>query len=462
MPNITLLPLDLTGQAVSNRINNESQVLIQIPGKNNRSFVCSQGAFYSNSLRITDANGYSLKKTDFVTTYIYDELSKMTAQEIMGIVVITNLNVKSPVSVSYQAVGGAFDISVAELKAVFDKLSLDEEHFSFEDIVGKPTAYPPDEHYNKYWQLYGMDSTKVELDRLADAMLVNDKAMLSISTDFYKSYINKAIDAVKQYELAVLAHLSDTNNPHADTQYNLEPPLNKVNNWPMANIQESTNKTVNNKYQPIGGVYRILDLDTLVKLANHTSDINNPHKDTPVLVGVMTKPVANTELNKLLGNTESAANASTIGAETTVEGYPVANTGKTYTQMQFDTRTNLPGENIVSGKFEYRQIGIPPGPNIPAIDVKRYGLTGAGTWRLWSELFAAYNSGKAIIVWAGFHNSAQEALNFINATYGDINQYPANSIAVADFFNWIVTGWSAYNNTGIWQRNINGQWIQIF
>ncbi|MFO5855106.1 hypothetical protein, partial [Klebsiella pneumoniae] len=79
---------------------------------------------------------------------------------------------------------------------------------------------------------------------------------------------------------------------------------------------------------PIGGIYRILNIDTLAKLAAHIKNFNNPHAVTADQVGSYTKPVMDSKITPLLGINEQAANATTIGATTNSQGYPVTGTGK--------------------------------------------------------------------------------------------------------------------------------------
>ncbi|AAL83036.1 virion structural protein [Pseudomonas phage vB_Pae10145-KEN51] len=453
---ITFLPLDLKAKLASNYIVDEDHTLIQVNNKTHRVLMCTHGGFYTKDFNLRDKKtGLSLNKDQYKTTYLYSQLSEMTGLEVMGIVVVTDPNVSPNVQVTYRAVGGFFSISALELKAVFDKLELDELSFTWDDIIGKPDAYPPAPHGHEYWQIYGTDTMVTELNRIAHAYRVGRSAMDNAADDYYKVYLTDAKTAVDDYRDRVTAHLTDYNNPHADDRFKLIPPLDKISNWGFATEAESVNRNVNNKYMPIGGIYRILNIDTLAKLAAHIKNFNNPHAVTADQVGSYTKPVMDSKITPLLGINEQAANATTIGATTNSQGYPVTGTGKVYQNFWNDVRKDIPAEEVTSGVFKWNALG--KGNASILNDPERYYLASDGTWQDWVEAFKEWNKDKIKAITLGQVNSEAEALNTLNTMFTDNTKYPEGTYAVVGvrtntpFEAYYYQQYVAVRNNGTWR-----------
>lgn len=369
MAGITLIPYDFTGTALSNRRTNETHTLMVATGKTNRAFVCKHGAFYSKSMVIRDATTIALKPgIDYKTVYHYQDLSTLTGKEIMGFVVITNPAVKSPVSVSYQAVGGPFAVSVDELKALLATLDVEDAPLVWGDIIGKPDAYRPDpKHLHKYWQLYGLETTVKQIDRIADAWQYGSKAIIEYNKTYSEDSMDKAQIAIDEYQAAVTAHITNMNNPHVLTPAQVQ--REKLNNWGMSGLFDITNKTNDNTYFPIGGVYQILSGSLLPRMNAHVINYNNPHGVTAEMLGVNTKGYVDNALSQKLVWGETAADAALFS-------------GVSYTTMYNAARTAIPCAEVVSGMFPANQLGTGIGNN------SNYVLTANNVWTHWAAYLA--------------------------------------------------------------------------
>ncbi|MFO5736513.1 hypothetical protein, partial [Klebsiella pneumoniae] len=60
------------------------------------------------------------------------------------------------------------------------------------------------------------------------------------------------------------------------------------------------------------------------------------------------------KITPLLGINEQAANATTIGATTNSQGYPVTGTGKVYQNFWNDVRKDIPDGQATSGRSKQK------------------------------------------------------------------------------------------------------------
>lgn len=277
MATITKLPIDFKGTLATNLFTGEEHTLNKATGRVNRMFTPDFGAFYTESLVVRDSTGKALvRDTDYVVTYYYKELGELTAKEICAIIVITNPLVTNVVRITYQAFGGPYALSIKELKAVLDASEEAPGKVKWEDIVDKPLQYSPSDHEHEYWQLYGLESTNYNLEQLGRAWAGGRKAIIGDNDIYYQNYIQLAQQALESYRLKVWAHIQDIDNPHDTDKFKIQ--LGNVNNWPMADLEQSTDKTINNVYQPIGGIYNQLETHVRPLLLEHIGDKDNPHQ----------------------------------------------------------------------------------------------------------------------------------------------------------------------------------------
>lgn len=380
MAGITFLELDVTGSAISNRFLDEVHTLIQVPGKTNRVFVCDHGGYFTRGFGIRDANGRALiRGLDYVTTYHYEALSELTGQEVMGLVVIKNPAVRSPIRVSYQAVGGFFSVSAVELKELLDQLAATETlRFKWEDIIGKPTEYVPSKHMHKYWQLYGLESTVTNIDRLGDAWRFGRTALLREGTVFYKHYTVLAQQAVDEYIARVNAHLNDRANPHQSNKVKIG--LGNINNWPLSTAVQTLDVANTNTYFPIGGTYNQIQSILIPKLTAHIRDQSNPHGLTLAILNLFSRAEIDGIYNLRLNRNQIAFSSKLLAGQSADTLYTAA-------------RTNLAVQNVnQSTRFKQNQIA----PNVagwaPNNNPTDFALVGNNAYRSFTDLFRDYNS----------------------------------------------------------------------
>jgi hypothetical protein len=441
MARLTFLPLDLTGQALVNRRTGEQHPLIKVGDKVNRVCVLDHGAFYTSGLVVRDNTGRLLSPvTDFKTTYHYDKLSKLTAKEVMGLIVVTNPTVVSPLTVQYQAVGGNFSISVTELKALLESIKEDNFTLKWEDIIGKPTAYVPEDHDHEYWQLWGLETTVVEIDRIAASWKAGTMAISKESKDYGSIYVQKGRDAINAYAVKVSAHLADVNNPHATDKNKVG--LGWINNWTMATGVQVVNRNDSTHYMPIGGMYRILNTGPLPDLNAHVTNFSNPHGTTAAMAGSWTTTEINQSFTAKYLWTDIATNSTLYG-------------GRTSATLRYDVTVNLDPRDIVVGGFPHTQMGSNGGGI--GLDTWNWALCGDGNWRRWVDLLAGFNSSRRRYVSLGNYSDAATLLNVANTAFGG---WPDNTVAIGTIVNHptpdvIYTTLKAFVKSG-------GAWVSIY
>lgn len=446
MGSITFLPLDLSGKARVNLREAEPHVLIKVGDKPNRACVLNHGAFYSKGLLVRDATGRALiQGVDYKTTYNYNTLSELTAKEVMGLIVIINTAVVSPVAVTYQAVGGSFSISVKELKALLAALSTDNFRLTWEEIIGKPTEYVPADHEHDWWQTYGMESLTTEIDRIAAAWKQTTTAIVSENNTFGDSYVAVARAAVTMFDSNVRAHLANVANAHGLTKEQIG--LDAVNNWTMADGAQVVNRNDNSHYFPIGGAYRILNTGFIQDLNAHITNRSNPHGTSAADASCYTKPVANSLFSNKYLWTDVAVDTKLFQM-------------RNQATLRQDVIYDLNAADVNAGKFTLSQIGGNSGILNPAAFYD-YALCGDGNWRKWSDLVKSYTDGRYRMIALGSvdETGATSALTLLR-TYYTTEAYPAGTYAFATLYQQPSPD-VIYDKIFIYQR-IGNDWQLLF
>lgn len=429
MATLTLLPLDLTGEALSNRIVGEMKTLGTIPNTTLRMTVFNRGAFFTDNLEVFDhISGRKLQRdVDFFPAYLYKGLTDMTTKEVMGYLVIKNPTVSSKLRINYRAIGGHFSVSVDELKALLEAVQDDNFTLTFEDIVGKPAQYNPEEHEHEFWQTYGWDTTVVEIDRVADAVKVGDAGIMGAAEEYADKILDRCQQAVQDFADAAAAHYTDYADPHDTTKTQVG--LSNLNNWPMATQAEAANASVTNRYLNPAYAYRALDSIYGASLRLHLQDYNNPHQDTAEDVNAYVKSVIDSKLNGLLNRADPAANSARWG-------------GWNFTEATDVIHYAMPPENVVSGLFNPARLGMfaTGGDKL---------LTGGShtfaQWRSMADIWEKYDkNANSVVVFVGYLGDNTAARNWMNANLTDLNAYPLGSYAVMRG----ITTWSAGGGNG--------------
>ena len=432
MATLTFLPLDLSGARLSNRITQEPQTLIALPHRSERLILLRHGGFYTEQLTIFRPDGSTLKRgVDWRPAYLYQGLTELTTQEAYGLIVIKNPDVPATVKVSYRAIGGLFGVPVDELKAIIRATQTDQYAFTWDSIVAKPSQFNAEEHKHKFWQVYGWDSTLVELDRIRKAILVGDQAMMDDAKDYAALLLADSKSKLDGFGGAFEQHYADFTDPHVTTK--LQIGLPRMENWGMATKQQSLDG-VANKYTNPTRVYQQLAADALPSLNAHVKDFNRPHGETAAQIGSYTEAQINEIWRAHLPREATAVDSHLLG-------------GYNYINFYDHVHYQIPTGNVVSGVFHPARIANGAWGSDKV-------LVG-GWWRSIAEIFAVYDTQKPAVFYVGYVGNEAQTVGWLNANLVDWNSYPNGTYVIGKV---PITLWNEnviYQST-LFQRSAGG------
>lgn len=137
--NLHQYQLDLTGENPDNLVVDEAHSLVR---QRNRALALKHGAFYVESLIITHTDtGYQLRHlVDYKLLQPLPTLSAASGKKVCGIILIHNSIIHQNLSITYQCVGGAYEITSTELQHYLNTLKDDDPSYSwYNDMVKDET-----------------------------------------------------------------------------------------------------------------------------------------------------------------------------------------------------------------------------------------------------------------------------------------------------------------------------------
>lgn len=215
-PIVIRYQLDPSGIDLNNRVENEPHIMIQ---RQIRSVATSYGAFFAESLLIVDSATQLVlvQDVDYYAAELYEVPTARFGKKICAIVVITNVNVSSNITITYQAVGGDFSTSATAIVQMLDNLNLDNRPVAWGSIIAKPSEYPPSHHLHDVGDVYGFEYVVHAIDRVGAAILLGDSSShdaIYKYVDILRDYVNATASSTGN---SFNAHTSDYNNPHKVT-----------------------------------------------------------------------------------------------------------------------------------------------------------------------------------------------------------------------------------------------------
>lgn len=207
-----LYPMDLTGNAITNRIENE---YITIGTDKYRAFTLNYAPFYADSLTIKERGKTTLLKagTDYVVLYYYSELAKFTGgKQICGVVCITNTAIGTDLVVGYNTIGGHYANCASIIEQAIYDLDLDNRETYWQNVIDKPDLFQPTQHLHDIGDVYGLEFIIDCLIGLREAIIIGDN---EVHTQIY----NRITEAVNEFKSYHATHLANYANPHKVTAH---------------------------------------------------------------------------------------------------------------------------------------------------------------------------------------------------------------------------------------------------
>lgn len=169
-PSIIKYPLDVTGQAQTNKIVGEELSIPQ--GPRTRAFALKAGPFFANSVVLTyAATGVPLARgEDYDILYLNQDATVKVGQPIMSVVWVHNQDVFGELLAEYQVLGGEYSSNASAIAMLIETLQIDDRAVEWDDILYKPVYYPPAPHLHHVRDWYGFDDIIAALDRISAAL----------------------------------------------------------------------------------------------------------------------------------------------------------------------------------------------------------------------------------------------------------------------------------------------------
>lgn len=250
-PDVVRLEFDVTGVSADNHITND---LIDLPAElTNRAIVLKHGAFYTNSLVLTDDSGNTLTKwVDYKPVYPYNRpelnLMEMTGKDNAAFIMILNDALTGRVSAEYQAVGLPTGISNRDLTDILDAIANDNRKYYWDDIFDKPDKFPPSPHTLNIKDTYNWAPMTEAMARFHTCLEnISHLPTVQAYIDTLDGSFGSVAPRLQAIYTTFISHRRNYANPHADTKSTLVG-LNNVDDYDMATLAEAIAGTATNKF----------------------------------------------------------------------------------------------------------------------------------------------------------------------------------------------------------------------
>ena len=349
---------DLHGTNPANLISNEVQTL-QVPGAEDYYFIIPKAApYFSDSLEVYNAQTGAryVENVDYLVGHYFVEAMNSIGRPISGSIRFMKRTIQGQVRLKYRTIGGQWGFSDTALLAELSNRQLNPLVRSWAQIDVLPALFPPMEHSQPVNSLIGSKEIIISLENLAAVIEAQaEGASQSHLTDFNNPHrvtavqlqlgnvpnFGMATDAearagvradalmsprgvflqITDKALAPLnAHINATGNVHRMTAADIN--LGNVPNFAAATPQQAVDVTNNSTLmtpytvslliQASSNLGRLDELENLLR--NHLTDYDNPHRLTPAILNVYTKPEIDKKIQDIVGG--SAGDAATFGGKT--------------------------------------------------------------------------------------------------------------------------------------------------
>lgn len=193
-------PLDLKGNATTNKVDNEQY---QLAAGNLRVLVPRYGAFYTESTRLIDGNTNRelVRGTDYKPTLMYLQPTRQTGLSVHQMIVITDPTASSNILFSCQYLGGEYSYCYDAIVQMIEALHLDDREVWFNNIIGLPDSWNPAPHLHDAGDVYGFEYLVAAMERLRVAVQLGSAPAAKEFFDYTDNQIaqvNANVEALQQ------------------------------------------------------------------------------------------------------------------------------------------------------------------------------------------------------------------------------------------------------------------------
>ena len=227
MPAVTY-PVDETGLAPSNFVQNEIHPLTEVNAAPYRIIVPKFAPFYVDNfaLRHIDSVGVSHPlqlDVDYYHTLLWMGGSNSIGKVLYGGVAIRTDLIEGNLSMDYQTIGGDWTADPSVVYETMAEIIYNDRIISWDQVSNRPVVYPPTVHAQHMDTVFGHEQ------------LI--EAIREVAT---------TIGSMPSQSLPLVQHLLNMENPHATTKDQVG--LDQVQNLPIASNDDIVNNVPANKY----------------------------------------------------------------------------------------------------------------------------------------------------------------------------------------------------------------------
>lgn len=315
---------DPTGTSSANRIVNEQHVITAVNFRDYHYVIPKFAPFFQHNFQIRiqfpDQSVRTLiEGQDYYLSNQFLDASRACAKPIYGSISFLDTNLYGIMSISYNTVGGIWNLSPAEITRILAEEMRNPRTTTWEQITYLPERFPVVDHEWDLVDMVGASSLVESIDSVRDAVLAANggglaahtnrldnphavtksqvglgavqnygiatpqQAQLGTSNNLYMTPLTTAAAINTIGQALVTAHENRKDNPHAVTKTQVG--LGNVPNYPVATEQEAVDGTSDDRFMTPLKVSKAIGA-TAGSLASHINNKNNPHNTTKDQVGL--------------------------------------------------------------------------------------------------------------------------------------------------------------------------------
>jgi len=167
-------PLDLTGIAPTNLVQNELHTVNESHFRDYQFIVPNHAPFYVDNFTLTlTVNGMSRileENVDFNLAMLYLSATRSTGKPVYGAITLNNLGQEGILSLGYQSVGGVYTVDRLYVLQYLVEKAYNPRTTLWDLVVNGPSHFPPTPHYEDYDDFYGQEEVVRALNSIRDVL----------------------------------------------------------------------------------------------------------------------------------------------------------------------------------------------------------------------------------------------------------------------------------------------------
>ncbi len=168
-------PYDSSGNAATNLVRDEPQILTQINDDPFRYFIPNFAPFYQNNFVLKARNNLGVYTTlragiDYNFCMKYIGATRANGMMVWGGIYIINKEIQGTLLVTYQCLGGAWSANRDYVLQVIEENNFNPRRCAWDQLTNVPDKFPPSGHPEDLDNFTGFRDLIASVDRIANAV----------------------------------------------------------------------------------------------------------------------------------------------------------------------------------------------------------------------------------------------------------------------------------------------------